>query len=72
MPEHPSIPVAVRKELAPNMLRCLLLGYKDGAFQVSDEWNKLLPDFKFTQPEEFLTKAWAAIDAGEKSVFTDY
>lgn len=54
------------------MLRCLLLGYKDGAFQVSDEWNKLLPDFKFTQPEEFLTKAWAAIDAGEKSVFTDY
>ncbi|EKJ79542.1 hypothetical protein FPSE_00227 [Fusarium pseudograminearum CS3096] len=72
VPEHPSIPVAIRKERAPEMLRCLMLGYKDGAFQVSDEWNKLLPDFKFTQPEEFLTEAWARIDAGEKSVFTDY
>ncbi|RGP71324.1 hypothetical protein FSPOR_3445 [Fusarium sporotrichioides] len=72
LPEHPSIPIALRKELAANLVKGLLLGFQDGAFQVSDEWNKLLPDFKFTQPEEFLTKAWAGIDAGEESVFTDY
>jgi hypothetical protein len=64
--------VQVREELAANLLKGLLLGFQDGAFQVSDEWNKLLPDYKFTQPEEFLTKAWAGIDGGEKSVFTDY
>ncbi|KAM0474226.1 hypothetical protein ACHAP7_007913 [Fusarium lateritium] len=72
MPDHPSIPIEVRKSYAATIIRGLLLGFKDGAMQVSDEWNKLLPDFVFTQPEEFLTKAWAAIDAGEKSVFTDY
>ncbi|GKU07972.1 hypothetical protein FLAG1_10524 [Fusarium langsethiae] len=72
LPEHPSIPVTVRKELAANMVKGVLLGFQDGAFQVSDEWNKLLPDFKFTQPTEFLIKAWASIDAGEESVFTDY
>jgi hypothetical protein len=72
IPEHPSIPVEDRKGYAATIIRGLLLGIKDGAMQVSDEWNKLLPDFEFTQPEEFLTEAWAAIDAGEKSVFTDY
>jgi hypothetical protein len=72
LPEHPSIPVAVRQEFAANIVKGILLGFQDGSFQISDEWNKLLPDFKFTQPEEFLTKAWAGIDAGEKSVWTDY
>jgi hypothetical protein len=72
MPDHPSIPVEVRKGYAATIIKGILLGFKDGAMQVSDEWNKLLPDFEFTQPEEFLTKAWAAIDAGEKNVFTDY
>ncbi|RGP73559.1 hypothetical protein FLONG3_6296 [Fusarium longipes] len=72
LPEHPTIPVAVRKELAANLLKGILLGFQDGAFQVSDVWNKLVPDYKFTQPEEFLTKAWAGIDAGEKTVCDDY
>ncbi|KAF5664458.1 2-hydroxyisoflavone reductase [Fusarium heterosporum] len=72
MPDHPSIPVEIRKSYAATIIRGLLLGFKDGAMQVSDEWNKLLPDYKFTQPEEFLTKAWEAIDAGQESIFTDY
>ncbi|KAF4969095.1 hypothetical protein FSARC_3618 [Fusarium sarcochroum] len=71
LPEHPSIPVEVREQYAAGMTKGILLGFKDGAFQISDEWNKLLPDFKFTQPEEFLTKAWAELDAGAKSVFTE-
>ncbi|KAF4457195.1 hypothetical protein F53441_839 [Fusarium austroafricanum] len=71
LPEHPSIPVEIREKIAADMVKSLLLGIKHGAMQVSDEWNKLLPDYEFTQPEEFLTKAWAAIDAGATSVFTD-
>ncbi|KAI6754086.1 hypothetical protein HG530_013262 [Fusarium avenaceum] len=71
MPEHPSIPVEVRRGYATTIIKGILLGFKDGAMQISDEWNKLLPDFEFTQPEEFLTKAWAAIDAGQTSVFKD-
>lgn len=54
------------------MVTGLLLAFKDNAFQVSDEWNKLLPDYKFTKPEEWLAQAWARIDAGEKTVFVDY
>ncbi|KAF5002483.1 hypothetical protein FGRMN_308 [Fusarium graminum] len=72
MPDHPSIPIEIRKSYAATIIRGLLLGFKDGAMQVSDEWNKLLPDYNFTQPEEFLTKAWGAINAGQETVFADY
>ncbi|KAF4500338.1 2`-hydroxyisoflavone reductase [Fusarium agapanthi] len=71
LPEHPSIPVEMREKIAVDMIKCFLLGINHGALKVSDEWNKLLPEYEFTQPEEFLTKAWAAIDGGAKSVFTD-
>lgn len=36
----------------------LLLAISAGAYNCSDEWNRLLPDYKFTQPEEFLSEAW--------------
>ncbi|KAK7596991.1 hypothetical protein V3481_003595 [Fusarium oxysporum f. sp. vasinfectum] len=71
LPEHPSISVEMRERVAADMIKCFLLGIKHGALRVSEEWNKLLPDYEFTQPEEFLTKAWAAIDGGAKSVFTE-
>lgn len=29
-----------------------------GAFTVTNEWNQLLPDKKFTTAEEFLTEVW--------------
>ncbi|KAI1641867.1 NAD(P)-binding protein [Daldinia loculata] len=29
-----------------------------GAYDVTDEWNKLLPDYKFTQLEDFLKSVW--------------
>lgn len=61
----------MREKIAADMIKCFLLGIKHGALRVSEEWNKLLPDYEFTQPEEFLTKAWAAIDGGAKSVFTE-
>jgi hypothetical protein len=36
----------------------MLLGISAGALNVTDEWNQLLPDYKFTQAEEFLGEAW--------------
>ncbi|RSL62015.1 hypothetical protein CEP53_004888 [Fusarium sp. AF-6] len=70
---HPDVPVESREALAGSLLAGILLGgFHAGNFLVSDEWNKLLPDYKFTQPEEFLSEAWKAIEAGAKTVFTDY
>jgi len=37
---------------------CLLSGVSR-SWVVSDEWNRLLPDYKFTDAEEFLEKHWA-------------
>jgi hypothetical protein len=36
----------------------MLLGSAKGAWDVSDEMNKLLPDFEFTQWEDFLNSIW--------------
>ncbi|KAF6798211.1 NmrA-like family protein [Colletotrichum sojae] len=69
---HPSIPPEMRESAALSLVSGVLLAYSAGVFQVSDEWNRLLPDFEFTQPEEFLGKAWAEIDTGAKTVHTDY
>jgi hypothetical protein len=44
------------------MLKTVLIGTllssAKGAWDVSDEFNQLLPDFKFTQIEEFLAQVW--------------
>ncbi|KAB8068361.1 hypothetical protein BDV29DRAFT_195724 [Aspergillus leporis] len=36
----------------------ILLGISTRVLNVSDEWNQLLPNYKFTQTEAFLTEAW--------------
>ncbi|KAI0894874.1 NAD(P)-binding protein [Annulohypoxylon nitens] len=38
--------------------RSILQGIHRGAYDVSNEWNKLLPDYKFTQVEDFVKKHW--------------
>ncbi|KAI1461939.1 NAD(P)-binding protein [Annulohypoxylon moriforme] len=38
--------------------RNLLQGIHRGAYDVTDEWNKLLPDYKFTQVEDFVKEYW--------------
>ncbi|KAF4461001.1 hypothetical protein FALBO_12204 [Fusarium albosuccineum] len=68
---HPSIPPETLDAVSGPLPAGFLLGEAAGNFEISDEWNKLLPDYKFTQPEEFLRDAWAKIDAGAKSVHTD-
>lgn len=39
-------------------LKGILIGINRGAYAVSDEWNRLLPDYKFTQVEDFVRKVW--------------
>ncbi|KAI1776194.1 NAD(P)-binding protein [Hypoxylon cercidicola] len=39
-------------------LKGCLLGISRGAYDVTDEWNKLLPDYKFTQVEDFVKEVW--------------
>lgn len=45
-----------------NMLKTVLIGTLissvESAWNVSDEMNKLFPDFELTEIEEFLTKVW--------------
>ncbi|CRG87173.1 hypothetical protein PISL3812_04190 [Talaromyces islandicus] len=56
--DHPSIPPEQAEALSGKLLSGVLLAISDGAFQVSDEWNRLLPDHQFTGAEEFLSQFW--------------
>ena len=56
--DHPSIPPEQVEEFSRIILAGCLLSFHAGAWSVSDEWNKLLPDYKFTQAETFLTEIW--------------
>ena len=57
----PTIP-ADKLEMYSKMflIGTLLTGTHD-SWVVSDEWNRLLPDYKFTDAEEYITKNWAGI-----------
>jgi hypothetical protein len=54
-------PASVPKDQAEYFSRVILTGLLlsgiHNAWAVSDEWNQLLPDYKFIDPEEFL-KPW--------------
>lgn len=56
--EHPAIPPEQAEQLAVTIVAGILLGVSAGELHVSDEWNRLLPDYKFTRAEEFLSEAW--------------
>lgn len=52
-----------RKEhFSKAILRGVLLSGLCKSWVVSDQWNRLLPDYKFTDAEEFLEKYWAGKD----------
>lgn len=36
----------------------MLLSSAKGAWDISDEWNQRLPDYKFTEIEQFLGEVW--------------
>jgi len=55
---HPSFTGDQAVKMMKTVLIGTLLSSAKGAWDVSDQMNKLLPDFKFTQLEDFLTKVW--------------
>ncbi|KAI0144743.1 hypothetical protein BJ166DRAFT_602915 [Pestalotiopsis sp. NC0098] len=55
---HPSIPEEQAAEMLKSVLIGILLVSVQGSWDVSDEFNKCLLDFKFADMEEFLTGIW--------------
>jgi hypothetical protein len=55
---HPAIPDEQREVFSREFVIMFFKGILRGAWDVSDEWNKRHPDFKFVGLEEHLTKAW--------------
>ena len=55
---HPSILPEYVDEFSRVGLASILLAISKSAYVVSDDWNRLLPDYKFTAAEDFLSEAW--------------
>ena len=55
---HPSIDEEQAAEFLKIVLIGTLLSGANGAWAVSDEFNWIQPDYKFTQIEDFLTRVW--------------
>lgn len=55
---HPSFTGKEAEEALKNVLIGMLVSSAKGGWDVSDEFNQLLPDYKFTKIEEFLTNVW--------------
>ncbi|KAL8340860.1 hypothetical protein RB601_006790 [Gaeumannomyces tritici] len=53
--EHPSLDANFTDEAMEQMSAGIMLAVAAGAWDTSDEWNRLLPDMKFTGIEDFLT-----------------
>lgn len=56
--DHPSIPPEQVTMFSRIIAAGVLLAISAKAYRCSDEWNQLLPDYEFTQPERFLSEAW--------------
>ncbi|KAK0662035.1 hypothetical protein QBC41DRAFT_32826 [Cercophora samala] len=56
--DHPSLSRTEVEAMAKGFLCGILLGISAGVLRVSNGWNRLLPDYKFTRAEELLTEIW--------------
>ncbi|CEN61260.1 hypothetical protein ASPCAL07922 [Aspergillus calidoustus] len=56
--DHPSIPPEQVDVFSKLGVAGITLAISAGAFAVSDEWNRLLPDYEFTALEPFLRGFW--------------
>lgn len=57
--EHAAFTPEQIEELESRVVSGIVLGIGSGVMDTSDEWNKLLPEYKFTSAEKFLTEAWS-------------
>ena len=55
---HPSVDAEQAAEFLKTVLIGTLLGSAKSAWAVSDEFNRIQPDYKFIQIEDFLTRVW--------------
>ncbi|KAJ5128597.1 hypothetical protein N7448_002314 [Penicillium atrosanguineum] len=55
---HPSIPPEYEEVFSRVGVASILLAISKNAYSVSDDWNRLLPDYKFTAAKDFLSQAW--------------
>ncbi|KAL4924045.1 uncharacterized protein BDV17DRAFT_222334 [Aspergillus undulatus] len=56
--DHPSIPADQVQAFARPATAGISLGFANGAFGASDEWNGIFSEYVFTKAEEFLEGAW--------------
>ncbi|KAG5796171.1 hypothetical protein H9Q69_004784 [Fusarium xylarioides] len=56
--EHHALPDEMREQVSKGVLLEYMAALKRGVWTVSDEWNKLLPDFQFTSAESYLKDIW--------------
>ncbi|EEU36003.1 uncharacterized protein NECHADRAFT_49787 [Fusarium vanettenii 77-13-4] len=54
----PSIPKDQVESFSKMAIAGVLIAMTRGVWTVSDEWNKIFPDYKFTKVEELLKEAW--------------
>jgi hypothetical protein len=55
---HPSLSEEQAVSMMTGVLIGTLLSSAKGAWDVSDGFNKLFPEYKFTQIDDFLAKVW--------------
>ncbi|KAM7185875.1 hypothetical protein V8F33_012141 [Rhypophila sp. PSN 637] len=60
--EHHAFTPEEMEALESQVVSGIVLAIGSGAMEASDEWNKLLPSYKFTKAEEFLSVAWKGKD----------
>jgi len=55
---HPSLSEEDQRDFARRGAIAFVLSFGDSVWNVSDEWNKLLPDFEFVKYDKFLADVW--------------
>ncbi|TGO32147.1 hypothetical protein BHYA_0346g00020 [Botrytis hyacinthi] len=55
---HPSVPEDQKDAFSQSYFSASILAIERGGWDASNEWNELLPDFRFTSAEEFLSNIW--------------
>lgn len=56
---HPTVPKELKDTISERMLIFFLNSVAQHCWHVSDTWNKLLPHYRFTTAEEYLSGIWA-------------
>ncbi|KAH6975167.1 hypothetical protein BKA56DRAFT_490115 [Ilyonectria sp. MPI-CAGE-AT-0026] len=56
--DHHGVPEDLRDQMSKGATIEFVRAGAMGTWSVSDEWNRLLPDYRFTSAEEYLTNVW--------------